>query len=707
MKMFNKKTCILISWLLVISFCLCSCRVKIPLNYEDIHTMTYLQVQEDYKNEIKVKRAKEREKRINLIDLHSVSPEINQILQTKVYNDIEELNQLESNKNKRLINYFKLLLDNRVVINNLRYKVYTNNKRYYVFVGFDTEKNPQVNELKKVASYIGIKGAIGYNQYDEEAVDVEYLKMLVKEINNQRLINNQDPIDEEIEQINYQDEVDLELEIYGDQVFLNKIGTLSEIITKDETENYLYLASKSNLFNEIQDDIKIEAASLDSFGRKIRTLIYDAEEFNSNLGLVSDSEYLLPSIKAAFKIPYIDKALTGYSLYNWGETINEVKNTKKAYEFMFIYDYNMKSNDYDLVNIVPYRIYTGNFNENLSVEDKVNTTIKYKEDNIYYDSFIIRELERRLEDYHRAFCDKSFNSFTSQNIILPQDLGLYFLYYRDCISLFDSDMYLDSIIRKEGETYLTKVFQVCQENIDLNRESNGQYYKEWLIRFRIVNGELYIDDMYLDKLECLRVPENKQIPTKMYKLESNKEILKEVDDKTIEDITQNCLRKLESAVTYSIKTDNLDLKGNVIYAEKDGIKIPGYGIVSRFNSDSSILKSNLKEKYLNDISNRINKYGKLNKPKLYITANKSSWLQKSADNSLVMAKLDFYYIYKDIAEISTYYITFSNYNNTWVIDEMDIVEDSKGQTIIYNNNKDIINSWIEQFEKNRNLVGNK
>ena len=691
----------------IISTNLTGCFEKIPTNFDNIPLMSALQCMEDYKNERLVKKRLKKDVDNNIIDLHNITEIENIELKNTLEQDLKELNQLENNFAKKFTDNLKLTIDNRQLSGNIQSKFYTNNKLYYAFVNFTTTQKPYVDPLKKVASYLGIKGAIGYNQYDEEAVDTIYLKMLVDELNKRRLADNIDPVDDEIEQINYQDEIDLEQEIFEDEDYQKIIGTFSETIQKDETDNYLYLASKSNLFEEIQNDIEIETKKKDPFGRTLRTLIYNSKEFNQLLGLVVNSEYLLPNIQALFKIRN-EAELNGYSLYNWGETIEEVKNqTYKTFELVFIYQYDIENQQYKLKTFFPYRIYNGPIQTDLNdILKKPTEVLTITPDNTYNDEFIKEQLSIKLEEFHRAWSNKSVEVFTSQDIILPQDLGLSLLYYRNSITVFDSEMYLTDIIRKEYDTYLCKVEQVSVESIDSDHESGGRYYKEWLIKFKLKNGKIYIDDMYLNNLACLRAPESLKSSFLPYKINSMRYMDSSVDKEIRDNIKETCLNRLEIAVSNGITNDVLDKNGNAITADRqiskeETITVPIYGVYDRFNKDPSILNSKKREKYLNDIKSRINQYGNNNKPTLFITNKDSEWLGISEDKGLVIGKFDFYYFYNNVLEISSYYLTLSNYNNVWVIDEMILIEDKDGQSIYYNVNKDEIDEMMKQFKNNR------
>lgn len=700
----------IISTILIISL-LGGCSKEVQ--YENASYMTDLTYKTQFDDEMKLKARTIKKVESNMIELHDVSEETSNTITELVLQDIKDLNKVLGYSNDYYIHEnFKFLLDNRVQKGLMKTRVLTNNKYYYAFVSMETDKKNYVNEFRKAASYLGIRGAIGYNENDEEAVDEVYLKLLIDEINKRRQKENKDEVDTEIEQIDYLSDFHVE-ELFDDKDYMSLIGTASETVLEDISEEYEDLNSKEDIFKEIQDDEAIEEASLDNFGRKTRTLIYDAKEFNSLLGMVSNAEFVIPNINALFKIES-EKTVGGYSLYDWGSTIEELKEEPtKAYEMVFIYKYNIDEEEFELKNLFPFRIYTGpiqtDIEKNLLL--KAEDVLDLKKDNYVETDFLQKQLEIKIEEINRALLDKSFTSFTSQDLIIPQDLGLYLLNYRNSISLIDSSMYLKSIESKESNTYLCRVEQVSVENVKGIEGTGGRYYREWLMRFRLKGSKIYLDDMYLNNLYCLRAPElvpDKGVYLKIY---SNQYLDLTVPDNVKSEI-QEVNKELEIALTNKTDEDLRDDQGNIKYfqwanykgttykkecAETDEGAIPAYGVKSKITEDTTVLTARDREKYIQDFMDRLKKYDQ--SATVYIQVGNKDWLASANTGDLVIIKATFYYIFNNTIEIPTYYITYSKYRDYWRIDEMSL-DDTE---YISGDDVQIVR---EQLEKSRKEVNN-
>ena len=679
---------------------LVGCSYINTLEYEQEPLMTDLEFSYKFMKEQEIKEYIDPtilENQKEWIDMFEVPTDIDALLKQKTLDELKNINLRLGFKTKYYIHEnFKYYLDNLVQNGDILINTLKSNDYYYVTIKIPMKKTNKLDELRKTANYVGIPGVIGYDINHNEAVDEIYLKLLIEEINKKRELQNKDPIDTEIEQINYLDEYDSNL-LFEDYDILTRtteqdaeIASKSQLTLSNDQEDYLRNTGENNIFIQIEDKEALEQENIDNFNREVRRLIYDIQEFKDLTGTVISAEPIIPDINCIFKINddnLINSLLSGYSLYDWGATINEVANNNtKDIELVFIYKHNLLTDDYDFISI-----YLNSIKSDLNI----------KNENLYVSNFLEESINKTLDSYNRAFSNRDLVSLTNGILIYPQDLGLYLLKYRDAINLGSSNIILDKILRRENNTYLCSVYQVTNESIKGTQGTSAKYLRHWYIRIKIQGASCSIDDMYLDFLTCIRIPQNeldKGSLHKLYSIENSK--LKYVNDEQKNEIKQE-LVKLEESInnikflnekqlfTTNMK-DKLDENSDTGYKVVSINGINGYGIDSRFNTDNSVLPQRTRESYIQMIKNAVILYELSNFNKVYILPT-NEWVSSEDDQIELCVNICFDYNNNALLWEKVY-ITYSKYKDRWVIDEMTV---NSSQSFV---GKDMRDAVIKHFE---------
>lgn len=643
------KNLIFISLYCILLLSGCKKEVKV---YENEPFMTELEYKASFLQEVNSQIASKRNIELPHIDFYRVSPKIKDKLIQKTTNILKDLNKnIGYSSPYYLHENFKYILDNLVQNGEMNIQVATNDGYYYATVTSSFVKNKDVDEFRKVADYLGIRGAIGYNLNGEENVDEDYLATLIYEVNKNRNIKGIDPVDTEIEQIDYLQDFDVST-IFTDVNLINKaeLSTMSELILEDNSEEYDYLNSQKDIFNSLNSNINQEENQL-SANRTVRRLNYDAEEFNNTLGSAKNVEYVIPNINALFKVKTYDR-LAGYSLYNWGETFSQVmQNPTKQVELVFVFKYDVKNDDFILYTYYPKEI-------------KSNIKVTKNKD-LFISSFMEKELEIKIEQFHRAFCNKSLVSLTSGNLIYPQDLGIWLLKYRDSIDLINSDMMIDQVVNRDGNTYTVSAWQITDECIKNVSTNTGKFLREWLIKLKINGDELIITDMYITYIKCLRYPTLNMQKGSLLKVHDFEDVTSKISDELKASIKQE-LNKLEIALTHrTVNDDIIKNADNSITYKKNADGTDRYGFASRFNTDTSILSDKDRKEDLNILTSALIKY---NTQQTQVYIRPETWLW-STDNQCALT-ICVLYNYGKRSDVINYKVVYSKLINRWVIDEL-------------------------------------
>ena len=609
--------------------------------------------------ELKVTRNKSREIKYNLINLYEVPDEYKERLLGRTKQELDNLllkigyYGIDSENN-----YLNYTLDPWYADNkDFRYSFYNNASNYYVKVDITgLNKNPAIADFKKPANYVGIYGAINYDENGNMVVDELYLKTLVDTINTYRTLNGLDALDDEIEQINYIQDYDEDF-IFSSAYQEVIISTDSEI-TEDLSEQYELDQQNENIIKEIQDDEAIAENQKDVWNRVIRKLAYNAKDFNDIVGITKDYFSTIPSPLALFSLKEVHP-VQGYNLYDWGSTLKEVsRNKSKAnVSIVFIFQKNAYSDDFDFLTYYIDNIKTIDIAQDGTVE--------------FISNFVSKNIDIVIEDFNRAYSNKDITRLTSGDLISPQDLGIYWLLQRDSVSFVKGDFWLNKLLRKEGNTYLCLVNQMSDEICKGVEGTTGRYYRTWYMRIGLEDSKFKILDMYPCSLNVLRIPDIPIQTGEQEKLNSlqRQDIKDYVDDKIKETIREE-MKKLEIALTYKFDRD-LSVNDKILVDDND---IPHYGVSSRFSQDKTILKSNDLTNIAEILAHKVTKHGNV-KCEVHIVP--SIWIQGSNDQVELISNVLFIYGDKQFADILNVYMIYNKFNNVWTIDQFNILDEQE------------------------------
>lgn len=596
----------------------------------------------------------------HIIELYDVENEQKSLLSQRVDEELNNLflkvgyNGLDSEHN-----YFNYLLDPwEIDKNTIKKSFYKNRSNYYVQLEANLLPNTrEVAEFKKPANYIGIYGAINWNENGELVVDDIYLKTLIQTINTYRRSVGLDDLDDEIENINYKVELDEDY-LFSD-FFTNEVGEASSSeVTQDLSAQYELDQQNENILKEIQDDEKIDEESRDAYNRKVRKLMYNAEDLNDIVGISRDYFSIIPNPQALFKIKD-DGKYKGYHLYDWGSTIKETKTAKPKIKLMFIFQKNEDGTNFNYLTVFPMEITTLDISQDKAVKD-------------YTNKFTETELTKCIEDFYRAYSNRDISRLTSGDLISPQDLGIYFLLNRESLDVSINDMWIEEILKREGSTYLVRMGQIACEIPKGIWGNTGKYYRKWLLRISVENGTFKIIDAYPQELHCLRIPELDTIDGATEKILSiERQDLKTDIENSIKAEIENELNKLCKALNYRYMTDKLIEGQNNKVQVTDGKE--HWGLKSRFSEDTTILSSSDYNDILTLLSNEIIRYGKninctvYSKPVQFITGNQ--------DQVELVCRLIFSFDDNKYADIWQVYMVYNKFDNKWLIDEFKVLNE--------------------------------
>ena len=675
-----------ISIILIFSFILTSLTGCVPernIKYSNspyLSEIEYLKIlNAEYKTSLNMKR----EVKPNIIELYDVENSAKSILSQRVDEEFNNLflkigyNGLDSEHN-----YFNYLFDPWIIDRTtIKKSFYKNRSNYYVQIEANLLPNTQeVSEFKKPANYVGIYGAINWNENGELVVDDIYLKTLIQTQNTYRRSIGLDDLDEEIENIDYRVELDEDY-LFSD-IYTKEVGEASSSEVKEDlSEQYELDQQNENIIKEIQDDEKIEEQSKDAYNRKVRKLIYNAEDLNDVVGISRDYFSIIPNPTALFKIKD-DGQYKGYHIYDWGSTIKETKTAKPKIKLMFIFQRNEYGDNFNFLTAFPMEYTTLNISQESSLKN-------------YLNKFTEIEIEKTIEDFYRAYSNRDISRLTSGNLISPQDLGIYLLLLRDSLDISINDMWVEEILKREGSTYLLRMGQITCEIPKGIWGTPGKYYKKWLVRISVEEGSFKIIDMYPQELYCLRIPEINTIDGATEKILSieRQDMVENISDTVKNDISSE-LNKLCKALNYKFLNDDLNDNGTI--KSKDGKE--HYGIKSRFSQDTTILSESDYNDAITLLSNQLIKYG----PKINCVVYSSpvQFISGNTEQVELVSKLLFVFDGK-YADQWNVYMVYDKFDNKWLIDEFKVIDE------VSLDKKEDIEQLIQQGYTKSNKGGTK
>jgi len=650
-----KKYISIISLISLLLVSLTGCVPERSIKYTNSPYMSEIEYIKVLDAEYKTKLNMRRNLIPHIIELYDVDNEQKSLLSQRVDEELNNLflkigySGLDSEHN-----YFNYLLDPwQIDKNTIKKSFYKNRSNYYVQI--DATLIPNTNEpaeFKKPANYIGIYGAINWNENGELVVDDIYLKTLIQTINTYRRTVGLDDLDEEIENIDYRVELDEDY-LFSD-FFTNEVGEASSSeVTQDLSAQYELDQQNENILKEIQDDEKIDEESRDAYNRKVRKLMYNAEDLNDIVGISRDYFSIIPNPQALFKIKD-DGTYKGYKLYDWGSTMKDVHKVKPRIKLMFIFQRNEDGTNFNYLTAFPMEITTLDIAQDKAVKD-------------YTNKFTETELTKCVEDFYRAYSNRDISRLTSGDLISPQDLGIFFLLNRESVDVSINDMWIEEILKREGSTYLIRMGQITCELPKGIWGNPGKYYRKWLLRISVENGTFKIIDAYPQELHCLRIPELDTINGATEKILSiERQDLKTDIENSIKAEIENELNKLCKALNYRYMNDKL-VEGQNNKAVTDSEGREHWGLRSRFSTDKTILSNSDYEDTITLLGNEVLRYGdKVNwevfsKPVQFITGNQ--------DQVELVCRLLFTFDNKKYADLWQVYIVYNKFDNKWLIDE--------------------------------------
>ena len=610
----------------------CKKTTEIVRNYGILTEDEYKRIRSD---ELKFSVSRKRNITTKTIEWYDVKEEISTLLIKKTMDIINEhnINLGYSNVVKNTHEYIKLNLDNLSCLKNPQFIVTTNEGYYYVRTLFGVEHRDEVAEMKKTANYLGIKGAIGKDYLGNVVVDEIYLNQLVKEINKVRVEKGLDELPEDIEQFNYNKDLEEEF---------NDL----DIVVATESE----IATVSNIIKDIQ---KVDEEAQQ--GRQIRRLVYNAKEFNDVM-VLAEAVPFTPEAQVVFNVPEYE-TLSGYQIYKEGEDIEGTRSEIGALELVFVYKHNLETDEYDY-----HTVYISQY----------ETGIEREEISAFVPDYIKKEIDILVERISRCWSNCDITGLTSGELIYPQDLGIKMLLQRNATTVLNSDIYVKKYLQRNGNKYLVELEQLTTEMAKGTATTGCIYLRTYLAEIEIKNAKCVLMDMYLTKIKLLSMPEVNIDKGSMKKLFATQTVMTEGLDEEVKAEVKEELRKLQIALTIRNMNDNLQDDGRTINKGENGIE--RYGINTRFNTDRTILGEKEFQEYIYELQSRVIRYG--GDIPCNVTIRVREWVSGNENQVELITDELYNYNCKSATKINRYMI-LSKFKNKWQIDEMKIVGENE------------------------------
>ena len=634
MKSIEKK---IITVLLIISIMLSSsgCGKVVQEKIRNAGILTEDEYRRIRSDELKFSVSRKRNVNTKTIEWYDVKEDISNLLINKTMDIINEhnINLGYINAVKNTHEYLKLNIDNLKCLRNPQFIVTTNEGYYYVRTLFGVEHNDEVAELKKTANYLGIKGAIGKDYLGNVVVDEIYLNQLVKEVNKVRVEQGLDELPEDIEQFNYNKDLDSEFEEL-DPI----ISTESEISTM------------SNVIKQITKEDEEEKQ-----GRQIRRLVYNSQEFNDVMILAEAVPYI-PETQVVFNVPEYE-TLSGYQIYKEGEDIEGTRGEIGALELVFVYKHNLETNEYDY-----HTVYISQY----------ETGIEKEEIATFVPEYIKKQVDILIERISRSWSNCDITGLTCGDLIYPQDLGIKLLLQRDATTLLNSDMYVKKYLERNGNRYLVELEQMSTEMAKGTATTGCTYLRTYLAEIEIRNAKCVLMDMYLTKIKLLSMPEVNIDKGSMKKLFATQMVMQDTLTDEVKEEVKAELRKLQIALTIRNMNDNVQEDGITINKGDNGIE--RYGINTRFNTDRTILGEKEFAEYIAELTSRVTRYG--GDIPCRVSIRVREWISGNDEQVELLTDELYDYNKKSATKLNRYMI-LSKFKNKWQIDEMKIVGENE------------------------------
>ena len=634
MKSIEKK---IITVLLMISIILSSsgCGKVVQEKIRNAGILTEDEYRRIRSDELKFSVSRKRNVNTKTIEWYDVKEDISNLLINKTMDIINEhnINLGYINAVKNTHEYLKLNIDNLKCLRNPQFIVTTNEGYYYVRTLFGVEHSDEVAELKKTANYLGIKGAIGKDYLGNVIVDEIYLNQLVKEVNKVRVEQGLDELPEDIEQFNYNKDLDNEFEEL-------------EPIVATESE----ISTMSNIIKQIEKKDEEEQQ-----GRQIRRLVYNSKEFNDVMVLAEAVPYI-PETQVVFNVPEYE-TLSGYQIYKEGEDIEGTRGEIGALELVFVYKHNLETNEYDY-----HTVYISQY----------ETGIEKEEIATFVPEYIKKQVDILIERISRSWSNCDITGLTCGDLIYPQDLGIKLLLQRDATTLLNSDMYVKKYLERNGNRYLVELEQMSTEMAKGTATTGCTYLRTYLAEIEIRNAKCVLMDMYLTKIKLLSMPEVNIDKGSMKKLFAIQMVMQDTLTDEVKEEVKAELRKLQIALTIRNMNDNVQEDGITINKGDNGIE--RYGINTRFNTDRTILGEKEFAEYIAELTSRVTRYG--GDIPCRVSIRVREWISGNDEQVELLTDELYDYNKKSATKLNRYMI-LSKFKNKWQIDEMKIVGENE------------------------------
>ena len=634
MKSIEKK---IITVLLMISIILSSsgCGKVVQEKIRNAGILTEDEYRRIRSDELKFSVSRKRNVNTKTIEWYDVKEDISNLLINKTMDIINEhnINLGYINAVKNTHEYLKLNIDNLKCLKNPQFIVTTNEGYYYVRTLFGVEHSDEVAELKKTANYLGIKGAIGKDYLGNVIVDEIYLNQLVKEVNKVRVEQGLDELPEDIEQFNYNKDLDSEFEEL-DPI----ISTESEISTM------------SNIIKQIEKKDEEEQQ-----GRQIRRLVYNSKEFNDVMVLAEAVPYI-PETQVVFNVPEYE-TLSGYQIYKEGEDIEGTRGEIGALELVFVYKHNLETDEYDY-----HTVYISQYETGIE-RDEISTFVP---------EYIKKQVDILVERISRSWSNCDITGLTCGELIYPQDLGIKMLLQRDATTVLKSDIYVKKYLERNGNRYLVELEQLSSEMAKGTTTTGCTYLRTYLAEIEIKNAKCVLMDMYLTKIKLLSMPEVNIDKGSMKKLFATQMVMQDTLTDEVKEEVKAELRKLQIALTIRNMNDNVQEDGITINKGDNGIE--RYGINTRFNTDRTILGEKEFAEYIAELTSRVTRYG--GDIPCRVSIRVREWISGNDEQVELLTDELYDYNKKSATKINRYMI-LSKFKNKWQIDEMKIVGENE------------------------------
>ena len=415
--------------------------------------------------------------------------------------------------------------------------------------------------------------------------------------------------------------------------------------------------------DEITDEIADEISNFTSDGSATsssnarRQQSLPANIINAIAGSSVRQGAYMPELSMVFNIPSNEGAIGGIGMYSTGtDGLTIFGFDKSQLGGTVTLRYVFKEAVDGSGDIVGYNIYPQYY--------ELTSGMTVSNSDSVIPEYLQSEFEQILERYDRAVVNGDITSLVSGTIYADMGVGMLRGYEQNHVNLLKNMSTIRRIISRDidNNAYLLEIETTRQEG-PKDVDVYGTYKDRSYVVIEQVDGEFYITDQMLTNRAVSREPEINP-DSSAAKRVAALNLTGEVSETTKASV-ENLLGSLYQASTYRI------LRGP---QEVNGVTV-ARGMYDCFNSNPEMLSSENLEYYNSSLRNALTKYG--SNVGAQLTGTITQWIGGTDNQVELTTEEVITYNGRDTGTYYQKYYLVSNMEDSWVIDEMTVLESSE------------------------------